>query len=256
MSSPSASPDLSRLTLQRVLGRAAFALVGPGSVLTMRVIRNNRIEGVPQAREVYRRALATGRPTVICANHLTMVDSAYLHWALAPLSEYLIHYQRFSWNVAAVEHFDRNPFLKAITFLGKGVPIDRRGDDGHRKAVIASVRWLLAQGEVVTLFPEGTRSRSGRVEPQNLTYGIGQILLELERPQVLCAYLRGRRQQGATGVPAWGDTLDLKLELIEPATSLTGLRAVRDLSRQVMAKLQAMEIDWLAQRGMEGVAIP
>ena len=36
-----------------------------------------------------------------CANHLTMGDSAYLHRAFAPLWEYLLHFQRFSWNVAA-----------------------------------------------------------------------------------------------------------------------------------------------------------
>ncbi len=256
MSATDVSPNVARLRLQRTLGRALFALVGPGSVLTMRVIRNNRIEGVREAREVYHRALASKRPTVICANHLTMVDSAYLHWALAPLPEYFVHYDRFSWNVAAVEHFDKNPFLKAITFLGKVVPIDRRGDEAHRKSVMESIRWLIRRGEVVTLFPEGTRSRSGRVEPANLTYGIGQILHELDSPQVLCAYLRGRRQQGATGVPAWGDVLDLKLELLEPTTQLTGLRAVRDLSRQVMAKLQSMENDWLAQRGTTAVAIP
>jgi len=248
------SPEqLRHLRLQRLLGRLAFAAVGPGCVFTMRVIRNNRLEGVEEARRVYRAALATGRPTIICSNHLTMVDSGYLHWALAPLSEYLLHYERFSWNVAALEHFSKNPFLKSLVFLAKTVPIDRGGDEAHRKAVLGTMQWLVSNGEVLTLFPEGTRSRTGRIDPASVTYGIGQLLKDLDRPQVLCAYLRGRRQEGASGVPPWGDTVDLKVELLEPTTTQTGLRAVRDLSRQVIDKLKAMEDAYLAQRGTEPV---
>ncbi len=251
---PPSAAERRHLRLQRLLGWAAFAAVGPGCVFTMRVIRNNRLEGIEEARRVYRAALATGRPTLVCANHLTMADSGFLHWALAPLPEYLVRYRRFSWNVAAVEHFRKNPFLNALVFLAKTVPLDRGGDEAHRKAVVARLQWLVSRGEVLTLFPEGTRSRSGRIDPAAVTYGVGQILKDLDRPQVLCAYLRGRRQEAASGVPAWGDTLDLKVELLEPTTTETGLRAVRDLSRQVIHQLKAMEDAWLAQRGMNPVA--
>lgn len=248
--------ELRHLRLQRLVGRAAFAAVGVGCVFTMRVIRNNRLLGIEDARRAYRDALATGRPTIICANHLTMVDSGFLHWALASIPDYLRHYERFSWNVAALEHFDSNPFLKALVFLAKTVPIDRGGDEEHRKAVVSKLQWLVSRGETLTIFPEGTRSRSGRIDPAAVTYGIGQILKDLERPQVLCAYLRGRKQEKATSVPAWGDTLELKVEKIEPTTTETGLRAVRDLSRQVINKLKSMEDEWLAQRGTFAVVNP
>jgi 1-acyl-sn-glycerol-3-phosphate acyltransferase len=253
---PISTSDRIWLQLQRMVGWATFAIVGPGSVFTMRVINNNRIEGVDEARKVYRDALASGRPTLICANHLTMVDSAYLHWALAPLWQYLVHFERFSWNVAAIEHFTRNLFLKTLVFLGKTVPIDRGGDEAHRKAVLNKIRWLVQHGEVCTLFPEGTRSRTGRIDPANVTYGIGQILKDLERPQVLCAYLRGSRQEKESGVPARGDTLKLKVEVLEPTTTEQGLRASRDLSRQVIAKLKTMEDEYLAQRGTGFVVNP
>lgn len=244
------------LWLQRILGWATFVIVGPGSVFTMRILRNNRIEGVTEARRIYREALANGRPTLICANHLTMADSAYLHWAFAPLWEYLFHFQRFSWNVAALEHFARNFFLKTIVFLGKTVPIDRGGDEVHRRAVLNKLRWLVQSGEVCTLFPEGARSRTGRIDPATVTYGVGQILKDLERPQVLCAYLRGSRQEHESGVPAWGDTLQLKVEILEPTTTEQGLRATRDLSRQVISKLKAMEDEYLARRGIAIVVNP
>lgn len=238
-----------------MVGWATFTVVGPGSVVAMRLIRNNRVEGIPEARRLYRQALATGRPTIVCANHLTMVDSAFLHWALAPIPEYLLHFDRFSWNVAALEHFEKNLFLKTIVFLAKTVPIDR-GDEDHRKAVLEKIRWLVSRGEVLTLFPEGARSRSGRIDPSTVTYGVGQILKDLEHPQVLCAYLRGRRQTGMSAVPAWGDTLDLKVELLEPTTQATGLRASRDLSRQVIAKLKSMEDAWLVGHELGSVVNP
>ena len=241
-----ASPELSTLDrvflrFQRIVGWATFAIVGPCSVFVMRILRNNRIEGIPEARRIYREALASGRPTLICANHLTMVDSAYLHWAFAPLREYLLHFERFSWNVAAIEHLNSNIWLKPIVFLGKTVPIDRGGDEAHRKAVLNKIRWLVSRGEVCTLFPEGARSRTGRIDPATVTYGIGQILKDLERPQVLCAYLRGSRQQQMSAVPIYSDTLQLKVEVLEPKTDQAGLRAIRDLSRQVIARLKAME---------------
>jgi 1-acyl-sn-glycerol-3-phosphate acyltransferase len=248
--------EVAWLRLQRWLGWCTFAVLGPGCVVAMRVVRNNRLTGVARARQLYRQALASGRPTLVCANHLTMVDSGFLHWALAPIPEYLRHFDRFSWNVAAVEHFDRNPFLKAIVFLAKTVPIDRTGDEAQRKAVLERLRWLVSHGEVVTLFPEGARSRSGRIDPATVTYGIGQILKDLDRPVVLCAYLRGRQQKAMSGVPAYGDTLELDVELLEPATSEVGLRAVRDLSRQVIFRLKAMEDAWLARHDGDPVAQP
>lgn len=229
------------LRLQRIVGWATFVVIGLGSVFTMRILRNNRIEGVAEARRIYRAALASGRPTLICANHLTMVDSAYLHWAFAPLWEYLVHFQRFSWNVAALEHLTNNLALRIIVFLGKTVPIDRSGDEGHRKTVLNKIRWLVSRGEVFTLFPEGTRSRTGRIDPATVTYGIGQILKDLEQPQVLCAYLRGTKQERMSSVPLYGDTLILEVEVLEPKTDQVGLRAIRDLSRQVIGKLKAME---------------
>lgn len=231
--------DRAFLRMQRIFGWLMFVLVAFGSWLTMRVIRNNRLSGVAEARRVYRAALASGRPTIVCANHLTMVDSAYLHWAFAPLYEYFFHFQRFSWNVAAIEHLTF--WLRIITFLGKTVPIDRGGDDAHRKKVLNKLRWIVSRGEILTIFPEGTRSRTGRIDPATVTYGIGQILQDLEHPQVLCAYLRGPNQKGMSSVPVYGDTLHLEVEVLEPKTDLQGLRGIRELSRQVIGKLKEME---------------
>ena len=128
-----------------------------------------------------------------------------------------------------------------MTYLGKCIPIDREGDAAHHKSVLDKIKWLVTQGDVVTIFPEGGRSRTGRVEPDAVTYGIGQILQDLDRPQVVCVYLRGEHQETWSDLPAKGDRLRLDVQLLEPRTTETGRRAARDLSRQVILTLQAME---------------
>jgi 1-acyl-sn-glycerol-3-phosphate acyltransferase len=229
------------LQFQRVLGWLFFILVGPGSLFTMGILRRNRLEGVAEVRRRYKEALALKRPTLIVANHLTMVDSAYLQWALCPLWQYFLSYRLFPWNVAAVEHLKSRPPLLVICYLGKVLPIDRDGTEEHRKGVLDKLRWLLERGEVAMIFPEGTRSRTGRIDVENTTYGVGQILKDVENPLVLCAYIRGKQQQVMSSVPHYGDTVHIELEAFEPKTTQQGLRAVRDLSRQVILKLKEME---------------
>jgi hypothetical protein len=243
------SPDSSELSakerallkVQALLGWAVFPVLGPGSIGYMRIIRGHRVVGLDAARRLYEEALASGRPTLVCANHLTMVDSAFLHHGFGSLAGYWRRFDRFAWNVPAVENFSRSAALRAITYFGKTIPIDRAGDDAHRKKVLDKLNHLVTHGQVVTLFPEGGRSRTGRVDPATVTYGIGQILKDLDHPQVLCAYVRGEKQATFGNLPARGDTIHFYAELLTPTTSERGLRAARDLSRQVIMKLKAME---------------
>ena len=229
------------LAVQALLGRLAFPVVGPAAVFFMRRIRRNRILGLEEARRIYRRALATGRPTLVCANHLTMYDSMFLHDAFGSTFDYLADFRAFSWNVPAVENFAKTPLWRTLVYLGKCIPIDRAGDEEHHKEVLGKITYLVGAGQVATIFPEGGRSRTGRVDVEAATYGVGRILGALSRPQVVCAYLRGEKQETYGHAPLKGDVLHLRVEVIEPATAHAGLRGVRDLSRQVIGKLRAME---------------
>ena len=244
--------EIASLRVQSIFGWAAFTIVGPGAVFYMRCLRGHRIEGLDEARRVYKEALADGRPVVVCANHLTMVDSIYLHHAFASITDYLVSFRRFSWNVPAIENFKKNPFLRAVTYLGKTIPIDRSGDASHLKKVLEKIKYVVSHGDVCTLFPEGGRSRTGRVDPAKVTFGVGHILRDLDRPLVLCAYLRGARQETWSSVPARGDTLHLSVEVLEPKTQDKGLRASKDLARQVIAKLKDMEDAHFARLGSAG----
>jgi 1-acyl-sn-glycerol-3-phosphate acyltransferase len=253
------------LRTQAVAGWLAFGAIGPLAILFMRGIRANRIEGVDEARRVYRSALASGRPTVVAANHLTLTDSFYLHHGLDSLGAYMRDFRRLSWNVAAIENFGRHPVVRTITYLGKTLLIDRAGDAEHHRQVLDTITYLVARGDVCTIFPEGGRSRTGRIEADKVTYGIGRVLGRLQDPIVVCAYLRGERQATWSAFPARGDTLHLRAEILEPkkgdatpanvanfanTASTHGLRASRELARQVIEKLKSMEDEHFRRWGL------
>lgn len=243
---PRASAGLTRrerrsLALQGFLGRIAFIAIGPAAVLLIRLVQRNRIEGLQAARRVYQQAVASGRPTIVCANHLTMFDSAFLLHAFGSVFEYMANFRLFSWNVPAVENFTRSPFWRTVVYLGKCIPIDRAGDPAHHRSVLDRLAYLVTHREVCMIFPEGGRSRTGRVEVDHVAYGVGHILSALDRPQVVCAYLRGEKQATYSDTPARGDVLHVRAEVIEPTTDQTGMRGAKDLAQQVIVKLRDME---------------
>lgn len=233
--------DIRKLRLQGLLGRMAFPWLGPGSIAYLRFVRRHRVPGVEALRRRFTSIAASGRPVLVCANHLTMVDSVFIHYALGSLLSYFIDYRRLSWNVAAAENFRANLLLRAMTYFNKTLYIDRSGTHEHRALVLARLGHLAAHGQIVTIFPEGQRSRTGRIQPDEVTYGIGHILKDLRDPIVVCLYVRGERQVTFSSMPARGDIVHVDLDVLEPKTTSQGLRAARDLSRQVILKLKEME---------------
>lgn len=249
LASSSPSPrEVAALDLQRLLGHAAFPWVSAAAIFYLRVVRGNRVKNLRQVRRRFREIAREPRPILICANHLTMVDSFFLHWALCSPLGYLRHYRLFAWNVPATENFQRGVLLRAMSYLGKTVPIDRNGSPQHHRAVLGKLAHLLRRGDLVTIFPEAGRSRSGRVETEHVRYGVGRLLADVPGVLVLCVYQRGDRQMTWGFQPAWRDRIQLDLELFEPKTSHRGLRASRDLSRQVIERIKQMEDRYFAGR--------
>ncbi|MCK6536442.1 MAG: 1-acyl-sn-glycerol-3-phosphate acyltransferase [Polyangiaceae bacterium] len=234
--------------LQKALGWMALPWLAGAAIFYMRLVRGNRVENLREVRRRFREVAASDRPLLICVNHLTMVDSFYVHWALSSQLDYMLHYRRFAWNVPATENFQRGVLLRLMSYLGKTVPIDRAGSPTHHRAVLTQLAELLRSGDFVTIFPEGGRSRSGRVEVRDVAYGVGRILKDVPDARVLCVYLRGDRQDSWGFQPPRGDRIHVDLELIEPKTEHRGLRASRDLSRQVIEQLKRMEDRYFAER--------
>jgi hypothetical protein len=108
-------------------------------------------------------------------------------------------------------------------------------------AVLVRLTHLLARGETVLLFPEGGRSRSGRVEEESATYGVGRLVTGVPGCRVLCVYVRGDRQVGFSDLPARDERFRVCCETLRPTSPSTGLRGARDVSRQIVGALARLE---------------
>jgi len=210
-------------------------------ILLMRVRYRLKIKDHSQVRERFKELVKTDRPLLICANHLTLVDSIILIWALAHPGWYFFNYRRFPWNLPAVENFSTKLGWRIAAYLGKCLPIDRAGSAEHHDLILEKTRYLLRRGDTCMIFPEGTRSRTGQIEVENVTYGIGKIIKGVPDCAVLCVYMRGEKQDTYTDFPEPGDSFEVNMEMIFPSSEKKGLREIKDYSVQVISKLRVIE---------------
>jgi len=91
------------------------------------------------------------------------------------------------------------------------------------------------------IFPEGGRSRSGRVQLADAAYGVGRIVKNLPGCRVLCVYLRGDAQAEYSALPHRGDTIRTRIAWLEPKSDQRGLRGSLDVSRQILTRLAELE---------------
>jgi len=243
------------LALQRTLALAVAPLSLLAVALLLRVWLRLRVENRDEARRAWREIWRSREgPLLLCANHLTMIDSALIAWALAPPLWYVGHFAALPWNVPERTHFASTGTQRILAYLYKCLPIVRGGRRDEVAEPLARFAWLLSRGEAGLIFPEGGRSRSGRVEVENAAWGVGRIAKSVPGCRVLCVYLRGERQQGHSDLPSRGDRLFVSLSTLEPKSDHAGLRGSRDLARQIAARLAEMERAHFAQRGAGAVA--
>lgn len=96
--------------------------------------------------------------TLLLSNHQSMIDSWLVGLAAwFPMSIWRPHL--VPWNPAAEENFFSNPVLALLSDLWRAIPIK----EGRRdiRAIYRMTRAL--QDGVMTLFPEGTRTRDGSI---------------------------------------------------------------------------------------------
>jgi len=201
-----------------------------------RVVDQRRIRR--QFREEIRKA---DGPVMVCANHLTMVDSALIAWALAPSWWYMLHFRKVPWNVPERKNFAHKLVARVGVYLAKCIPVIRGGDRGQISLVLKKLRHLLTHRHAVLIFPEGGRSRTGRVGSTNPALGTGRLIKGLPNARVLCVYLRGDHQEQYSNVPVHGESFYCATSWLEPHTEHAGLRGSVEISGQIMHRIQEME---------------
>lgn len=186
-------------------------------------------------------------PVIISANHLTMIDSLVIMWALFPFSSYLRDFRRLPWNMPEARNFARNLWLRTMCYLGKCVYVTRGGALASRRATVETFKSLLSQGEWILIFPEGGRSRTGMVDPEVATYTVGELFLATPNARLLCVYARGEAQKTWGALPKRGDVFHLYATLVAAPEALalgTGRRAAREVAQTITSTLVALEQKW------------
>ena len=72
------------------------------------------------------------------------------------------------------------------------------------------------------IFPEGGRSRVGRVDTENFMYGVGRMLQEAPQARVLCVFARGVGQRVYSNYPKAGEAFVVRMKPIAPTTTVQG----------------------------------
>jgi hypothetical protein len=238
------------LRLQEFLGRLAIFLVAPLYFVAIRCL-GYRIRDVKKMREECRRAFREhAGPWLMCPNHLTMIDSVILTYALTSIGAQIVGYRRLPWNLPERDNFQSSLALAVLCYLTKCIPINRGGDREEMKLVLEKCTYLLSAGQNLMVFPEGGRSRTGRVDTEGYSYGVGRFLTEVKGCRVMCLYMRGDGQKSYSTMPRWGERFTVRVEVFTPEESgLSGLRAQRDYAGQIIRRLARMEEEYFAARG-------
>lgn len=225
-----------------IVGRILAPLWLPAAVAAMYFGRRWRLANAAETRREYRRLLSESRaPLLVCANHLTLVDSALIAWSLGSWWWYLLHFSTLPWNLPERANFTRSIWQRVAVYLMKCLPITRGGERGEVADVLAQFTALLASGEVGLLFPEGGRSRTGRIDLEAATYGVGRVVKALPGCRVLCVYLRGEKQADWSELPARDDVFHASLSCFTPHSERAGLRGSMEIGQQILSHLDQME---------------
>jgi 1-acyl-sn-glycerol-3-phosphate acyltransferase len=127
-----------------------------------------------------RRNLPRRGPVILASNHLSFADHFF---GPLPLPRKVVF-------LAKAEYFTKPGFMGLVSkafFSGTGqIPIDRTGGEASEEALRSGLR-VLAEGKVLGIYPEGTRSRDGRLYRGRT--GVARLALESRAPVVPCAMI-------------------------------------------------------------------
>jgi 1-acyl-sn-glycerol-3-phosphate acyltransferase len=193
---------------------------------------------------------------IIASNHLSFSDHFF---APLPLPRKVVF-------LAKSEYFTGRGLKGLVSkafFSGVGqIPVDRSGGEASERALRTGLR-VLAQGELLGIYPEGTRTPDGRLYRGKT--GVARLALEARVPVIPCAMIGGFEFQppgrimprlGIRPGVRFGQPLDFSRYYGLEQDRLV-LRAVTDEIMYAIMKLSGQEyVDEYAQRAKVGVRLP
>jgi 1-acyl-sn-glycerol-3-phosphate acyltransferase len=171
-------------------------------------------------------------PVIIASNHLSFSDSIFMPLVVPRKVTFL----------AKSEYFTSpgpKGLLKKLTFIALGqVPVDRSGGRRSEAALITGLK-VLADGNCIGIYPEGTRSPDGRLYKGRT--GIARLAIESGAPVVPVAMFNTDKIQ-PTGkvIPK---VMRVGIIFGEPMYfegDSTNLQYLRDVTDQIMKRIQQM----------------
>jgi 1-acyl-sn-glycerol-3-phosphate acyltransferase len=139
-----------------------------------------------RTRVVGREHVGAERNTLLLSNHQSMLDS-FLVGLAAFYPRSLLRPYLLPWNPAAAENFYRTPILAWLADNWKCIWVQPGRHDLH---ALHRMIQVLPRG-VMTLFPEGTRTRDGSVGPGQAGPG---LLILATRARVIPVAIEGMRE--------------------------------------------------------------
>jgi hypothetical protein len=183
-----------------------------------------------------------------------MADSAMVTWALGGPWWLMRNYRWVPWNVPESGNFAGVWIDRAAAWMVKCIPIVRGGPREQLSLALAKIEYVVTRGETAIIFPEGARSRTGRIQTESVAHGVGRIVSAIPDCHVLCVYMRGDRQETWSAIPPRGDSFYVDFEIFRPDSDNAGMRRSRDFAHQVADRLVQLEERYFARR--EAAATP
>ncbi|HPC03062.1 MAG TPA: lysophospholipid acyltransferase family protein [Syntrophales bacterium] len=187
-------------------------------------------------------------PWIICANHLTMVDSMILTYVMFSLFQHFSHFRWIPWNLPERDNFQWNPILAVLCYLAKCIPVNRGGNREEMKRALDKCDYVLSGGQNLLIFPEGGRSRTGRINKKEFSYGAGRFVKEFSNCRILCIYLRGDEQKSFGTIPRFRERFTVAVKVLKPhRPAFNGLKVQREYAGQIIECLAEMEKEYFGR---------
>jgi 1-acyl-sn-glycerol-3-phosphate acyltransferase len=119
-------------------------------------------------------------PVILASNHLSFIDSIFLPLVIERQMVFLAKSEYFTGK-------GLKGWLTKVFFMGTGqLPIDRSGGKASEASLNTGLR-VLAEGKVLGIYPEGTRSPDGQMYRGRT--GVARMILEARVPVIPVAMI-------------------------------------------------------------------